>query len=92
MKTGRMRIFQSDDIERLIETGLPCEFVAVAGDDGKHFSAIVVCAAFAGQTLVNRHRMVHTALDGLVGKEIHALQLQTYTPQQWASARGELGL
>jgi acid stress-induced BolA-like protein IbaG/YrbA len=36
--------------------------------------------------------MVYATLGALMGGEIHALQLQTYTPAQWVKARIELGL
>lgn len=85
-------MFQASEIKRLIETGLPCEFVMIEGDDGVHFSGIVVSAAFDGKLKVRQHQAVYETLGKLMGNEIHALQLQTYTPAKWAEARTELGL
>ncbi|MFT3733621.1 MAG: BolA/IbaG family iron-sulfur metabolism protein [Rhodocyclaceae bacterium] len=76
-------MFQAAEIQRLIEAGLPCQFVAIEGDDGVHFSGIVVSAAFEGQMRVRQHQAVYGTLGKLMGNEIHALQLQTYTPAQW---------
>ncbi len=85
-------MFQASEIKRLIEQGLPCEFVAIEGDDGVHFSGIVVSAEFEGKLKVRQHQAVYATLGALMGNEIHALQLQTYTPAQWAAVRGEIGL
>lgn len=77
-------MFQASEIQRLIEQGLPCETVIIEGEDGVHFSGIVVSAAFEGKLRVRQHQAVYATLGKLMGNEIHALQLQTYTPAQWA--------
>lgn len=83
-------MFQASEIQRLIEQGLPCEFVAIEGDDGVHFSGIVVSAEFEGKMRVRQHQAVYAALGALMGNEIHALQLQTFTPAQWAEFQQNL--
>ena len=75
----------ADAIRQLIETGLPGARADVRGDDGVHFEAIVVCAAFAGKLPLARHRMVNATLGALMGREIHALQLKTLTPEEAAA-------
>jgi acid stress-induced BolA-like protein IbaG/YrbA len=77
-------MFPASEIKRLIEQGLPCEEVVIEGDDGVHFSGIVVSAEFEGKLRVRQHQAVYAALGALMGNEIHALQLQTFTPTQWA--------
>jgi len=77
-------MFPAHEIKRLIEQGLPCETVVIEGDDGVHFSGIVVSTAFEGLNRVRCHQAVYATLGSLMGGEIHALQLQTYTPAQWA--------
>ena len=76
-------MFAATEIKRLIEAGISCEFVAIEGDDGVHFTGIVVSAEFEGKLRVRQHQAVYAALGKLMGNEIHALQLQTYTPAQW---------
>lgn len=72
---------QTQDIERLIEEQLPGARAKVRGDDGVHFEAVVISAAFAGKTLIQQHRMVYAALgERLKREEIHALSLKTGTP------------
>jgi acid stress-induced BolA-like protein IbaG/YrbA len=85
-------MFDANEIKRLIEAHLSCEFVLIDGDDGVHFRGIVVSAEFTGLTRVRQHQRVYAALGTLMGNEIHALQLQTYTPEKWGDARIELGL
>ena len=75
----------ADNIRQLIEAGLPGASAQVRGDDGVHFEATVVCAAFAGKLPLARHRMVYATLGGKMGGEIHALQLRTLTEQEAAA-------
>ena len=74
----------ADTIRQLIETGLPGSRAEVHGEDGVHFEAVVVCAAFAGKLPLARHRMVYATLGEKMGGEIHALQLRTLTPEEAA--------
>lgn len=85
-------MFQASEIKRLVGQGLACDFVEIQGDDGVHFTGIVVSSEFEGKPRVRQHQLVYATLGALMGNEIHALQLTTYTPAQWSSARQELGL
>lgn len=71
-----------DSIKTGIEAGLACEHVEVIGD-GQHFQALVVSAAFAGKSRVQRHQLVYAALGDRMREEIHALSMRTLTPQEW---------
>ncbi len=75
----------ADTIRQLIESGLPGARAEVQGEDGVHFEATVVCAAFAGKLPLARHRMVNATLGAMMGREIHALQLKTLTPEEAAA-------
>lgn len=70
----------SKTIEQMIRAGLPGAEVAVSGDDGVHFEAIVTSDSFSGKATLQRHRMVYATLGELMGHEIHALGLKTHTP------------
>jgi len=85
-------MYEASEIKRLIEQGLPCEFVAIEGDDRVHFTGVVVSATFEGKPRVRQHQAVYATLGSLMGNEIHALQLQTFTPAQWEEGRGDLGM
>lgn len=71
-----------DSVKAGIEAGLACEHLEVAGD-GQHFEALVVSAAFAGKSRVQRHQLVYAALGGRMREEIHALSMRTLTPDEW---------
>ena len=73
---------QADEIERLIKEGLPDADVTINDlrGDGDHYAAQVVSAAFAGKSRVQQHQLVYQALQGRMGNELHALQLQTSAP------------
>jgi acid stress-induced BolA-like protein IbaG/YrbA len=77
---------QPEQIASLIESGIPGA-TATVGGDGTHFSAVVVSAEFAGKPVVQQHQIVYRALGGRMGTEIHALSIQTYTPEQWQNRR-----
>lgn len=55
---------------------------AGARDGGGHFRLLIVSEAFAGKTTVKRHRMVFDALDELMRSRIHALSIQSLTPDE----------
>ena len=65
------------EIQSLIQAGLPTATVNVIGDDGQHFEATVICAEFAGKMPLAQHRMVYATLGEKMGREIHALKLTT---------------
>ena len=53
-----------------------------AKSGGGHYRLTLVSPRFAGQPLQARHRMVYEALGGLMHKEIHALAIQAYAPDE----------
>jgi stress-induced morphogen len=67
-----------EEVQQRIEQALPGARVRVgtfSGDD--HFEAEVHAPQFAGKSLVEQHRMVYVALEGLLGDAMHALALKT---------------
>jgi acid stress-induced BolA-like protein IbaG/YrbA len=73
----------AESIEHTIKTSLPCTWIKVAGDDGHHFSAVIVSTQFQGKSVVQQHQLVYRALGDRMREEIHALSMKTYTPEQW---------
>ncbi|HEX6632532.1 MAG TPA: BolA family protein [Usitatibacter sp.] len=71
-------------IEESIRAGLPCTHLEVRGD-GAHFEALVVSPEFAGLNRVRRHQLVYAALGDRMREEIHALSMQTLSPDEWAA-------
>jgi acid stress-induced BolA-like protein IbaG/YrbA len=70
-----------ESIKDGIAAGLACERIEVICD-GQHFQALVVSQAFAGKSRVQRHQLVYRALGERMREEIHALSMQTLTPEE----------
>lgn len=49
---------------------------------GDHWEAVFVSSAFAGKTLIARHRAVYAALGELMHGPIHALTFKALTPEE----------
>ena len=54
--------------------------------DGDHYRARILSSAFAGLPRVKQHQLVYAALKGQMGGELHALALETSTPQSSSGA------
>jgi len=50
---------------------------------GDHFSIIIISNKFLNLSLVDRHRMIYSIFEDKIVVEIHALQIQTYTLEEW---------
>ena len=70
------------EIEKLIRDGIPDAKVTIRdlAGDGDHYAAEVVAESFRGKSRVQQHQMVYNALKGNMGGVLHALALQTGTP------------
>ena len=75
-----------EQVKKYIADGLACDHVEVSGD-GAHFEAVIVSAAFSGKNKVQQHQIVYKALGDRMREEIHALSMQTLTPEQWVAVR-----
>lgn len=49
---------------------------------GGHFTVFIVSDAFAGLSLIKRHRLVYDAAAELLPSAIHALSIQAKTPDE----------
>ncbi len=76
----------ASEVSRMIEAGLPGATVRVATDDDTHFEAVVVAAQFEGKRTLQRHQLVYAGLGERMGREVHALSIQAYTPAEWQAA------
>lgn len=77
-----------NEISALIEQNLPGAHAEVQTDGQGHYEATVISPAFAGKRSLQRHQLVYSTLGERVGREIHALAVKTYTPEEWSS-RGQ---
>ena len=85
-------------IDKILKDRVAAEHVEIIDDShlhrghkaaggGGHYSVKVVSQQFENVDLINRMRMVYSALDDQINgqpKLIHALQIKTYTPSQWS--------
>ncbi len=73
-----------EDIEAKIKAALPDAQVELKDLTGTrdHWEARIVSAAFAGKSPIQRHRLVMSALAEEMKGPIHALTLETLTPEQ----------
>jgi acid stress-induced BolA-like protein IbaG/YrbA len=81
----------ADEVTQLILAGLPGAQVRVLTDDDTHFEAIVIATQFEGKRSIQRHQLVYTGLGARMGREVHALSIQAYTPAEWQADRGGAG-
>ena len=68
-----------EEIESLIKESLPDAEITIkdlAGDEN-HYSATIKSKLFSGKTKIEQHKLVYKALNGKMGNELHALQLNT---------------
>lgn len=77
---------ETDQVQALLAAGLPGAQIEVSGD-GRHFSALIVSADFAGKSLIQRHRQVMaTVRDEIDSDALHALSITAKTPDEIAGS------
>jgi stress-induced morphogen len=74
----------ASEIERLIKARIPDAEVTIRdlAGDGDHYAATVLSETFRGKSRVQQHQIVYEALRGEMGGKLHALALQTGTPER----------
>jgi len=72
----------AEDIVAYIKKAMPDAEVTIKdlAGDGDHYSATVISSAFEGLSKVKQHQMVYASLQGHMGTTLHALALETGTP------------
>jgi stress-induced morphogen len=74
----------ANEIERLIKMRIPDAEITIRdlAGDGDHYAATVLSESFRGKSRVQQHQIVYEALKGEMGGKLHALALQTGTPER----------
>ena len=70
----------SEELKSRIEAGIPGAIATVTGD-GHHFNAVISAPAFLGLPRIAQHRLVYDVFGSELGDRIHALSIQTRTPE-----------
>jgi stress-induced morphogen len=80
----RAMAMDAGDIERLIRARIPDAKVTIQdlAGDGDHYKATVIAESFPGKSRVQQHQIVYDALKAEMGGKLHALALQTATPER----------
>ena len=68
-----------EEIKNLIKKTIPDAEITIkdlAGDEN-HYSATIKSKIFTGKNKIEQHKLVYKALNGKMGNELHALQLNT---------------
>ncbi|WP_049947766.1 BolA family protein [Candidatus Halobonum tyrrellensis] len=84
------------DVETAIETAIEdCEATVTTprapdpDHEDQHFAAVVVSPAFGGKSLVQQHELVYDALGDAMTTDVHAMEIKTYTPEEYERLEGE---
>ena len=88
---------ETDELEATIEAEIPDAEVTVSlprahhdrNHQDAHFAAVVVSPAFEGETLVAQHQMVYDAVGEAMTDSVHALEIETFTPEEYAERNGD---
>ena len=72
-----------NEIEKLILKTFPNAKITIDDlrGDGDHYAAQIITEEFRGKTRVQQHQMIYSAMEGKMGKELHALALNTSAPK-----------
>lgn len=82
---------EPETLEQRIRAAMPdVQLVQIEDLTGTkdHFQAVIVSPSFAGMSRVEQHQTVYRALGELMAGPVHALALQTFTPEAWKTKNG----
>ena len=78
---ARLAALEPDALELLDESARHAGHEGAKGGGG-HYSLVIVSRHFSGKSIQLRHRMVYDALQPLMQREIHALAIKAYAPEE----------
>lgn len=83
-----------DEIERRLRTDLKPESLEIVDDShlhaghagaaagGGHYTVTIVADCFRGENTMSRHRMIYKSLNDMMTKQIHALSIRAFDPDE----------
>jgi len=74
----------AEHVEVVDDSALHVGHLGAHGGAG-HFRLVVVSRRFEGLSRVAAQRLVYQALGDLMTSDIHAVEMRTMTPDQWAT-------
>lgn len=75
------RAFQPTRLDVINESHLHAGHRSSPGTGESHFRVLIVSAAFAGKSRLQRHRLVNEALAAELKGKVHALALEVHAPK-----------
>jgi len=72
----------AETVKARVQAELPEAQIHVQGE-GDRFGLLVVAPEFEGLPKVKQHRRVYSALGEELKGELHALEVKTFTPEQY---------
>ena len=74
-----------DDIKKRLTEKFSESFIEVEDMtmNNNHFSILIISDIFNDLSLVDRHKIIYNIFKDELTKEIHALQIKTYTKNEW---------
>ena len=77
------------NIKNILRNKFKNDFVEVVdiNGEGNHFSILVISNMFENMSLINRHKLIYQLFEKQLTNEIHALQIKTYTSNEWEKQR-----
>jgi len=80
----------ADHVEVIDDSAAHADHLGARGGGG-HFRVVVVSPNFEGLSTLASQRLVYHALGDLMTTHIHALQMQTLTPNAWRQLTEAVG-
>jgi len=75
--------FRPVHLELTDDSALHAAHQGPARSGGGHFKLVIVSAVFDRQKPLERHRSIYRVLAPWMQRDIHALQLEVWTPHEW---------
>jgi BolA family transcriptional regulator, general stress-responsive regulator len=76
-----LEVLQPDSVELIDDSAKHAGHEGAKGGGG-HFQLVIVSAQFENKSRQQRHRMIHAALGDMLEREIHAMAIKAYTPDE----------
>jgi stress-induced morphogen len=84
-------MIEAHEIETLIKRSLSDATLTVIDLTGTqdHYKVVVVSTAFSGKRPVARHQLINQILSEPLKGPLHALSIETHTPEEWQKKQSE---
>jgi len=80
--TQKLAILEPERIKIMDESARHAGHAGAKGGGG-HYLLTIVSSKFSGKSALARHRLVYDTLREMMHKDIHALSVKAYTPEEF---------